>query len=157
MTRLPLLSSFTRAVSSARLPVRCGIAVRAAAILSIMWACGDRDARTEKLEPGIGRDSALAVLSDGSVIDSARIPPPGALVPASDTLKNIWRRAEYLVDGQKIEVLFYSPNDEKWKATDTIPDERVIPVVIIDGKVYGTGRNAYDDAVAKYRLPKTRY
>ncbi len=130
-----------------------------ASAIALVVACGggDRDARSEKLQPGQDRDSALAVLSDGVRIDSSRMPPPGALVPSSDTLKNVWRRAEYLVDGSKIEILFYSPNDEKWKATDTIPKERVIPVVIIDGKVYGTGRNAYQDAINKYRLPKAEY
>ena len=129
----------------------------AACSMLALAACGDGDKRTQQLEAGVDRDSALALLSDGVRIDSSRMPAPGALVPSSDTLKNIWRRAEYLVNGQRIEVLFYSPNDEKWKATDTVPKERVIPVVIVDGKVYGTGRNAYDDAVAKYGLPKDRY
>lgn len=130
----------------------------AAAVIVLLAACGrDSDARTEQIEPGESRDSALLALSDGRMVDSSRMPPPGALVPSSDTLKNVWRRAEYLVDGSKIEVLFYSPNDEKWKATDTVPKEKVIPVVIVDGKVYGTGRNAYVDAVNKYRLPNVEY
>ena len=120
-------------------------------------ACSDNDERTQRIEPGTDRDSALSLLSDGKVIDSTRMPVPGAIVPSSDTLKNVWRRAEYLINGHSIEVLYYSPNDEKWKATDTIPKEKVIPVVIIDGKVYGTGRRAYKDAMSNFGLPAADY
>ncbi len=138
--------------------------LRRSALLSAVFltvasvgACSDNDARTERIEPGSDRDSALSVISDGKMIDSTRMPAPGAMVPSSDTLKNVWRRAAYLINGHNIEVLYYSPNDEKWKATDTIPKEKVIPVVIIDGKVYGTGRRAYKDAMSNFGLPDAEY
>ena len=109
------------------------------------------------IPPGASRDSALAILTEGHPVDSSRMPPKGALVPSSDTLKNVWRRAEYLVEGHKIEVLYYSPNDEKWKATDTVPKEKIIPVVLVDGKVQGVGRPAIKEASKVYKIPPLEY
>ena len=146
-------------VSSDMLPFirRAAPLVAALATVATIVACDDNDARTKRIEPGADRDSAMRILSDGKIVDSSRMPPPGALIPASDTLKNVWRRAEYLIKGHRIEVLYYSPNDEKWRPTDTIPKEKVIPVVIIDGKVYGTGRSAYKDAMNNFGLPDAKY
>lgn len=129
------------------------VALAAAALATI--ACGSGDYRIDQLDTGVSIDSALKVME--IKVDSSRMPPPGALVPSSDTLKNVWRRAEYLVNGNKIEVLYYSPNDEKWKATDTVPKERVIPVIFVNGKVFGTGRAAYREAVKQFNLPDAEY
>ncbi|MBL8983098.1 MAG: hypothetical protein JNL26_12990 [Gemmatimonadetes bacterium] len=120
-------------------------------------ACQDSDYRIDQLDTSFSMDSAMKVLSDGNPIDTTMRPPPGALVPASDTLKNVWRKAEYLIDGNNIQVLYYSPNNEKWKATDTIPKEKVIPVIFVNGKLFGTGRRAYEDAMDKWNLPASLY
>lgn len=125
--------------------------------LLLVVACGDSDYRIEKLDTGLSVDSAMAVLSDGSRIDSTRMPPPGALVPSSDTLKNVWKREEFLMFGSKIEVLYYSPTNEKWKAGDSVPKEKVIPVIFVDGKLYGTGRDAYDRARDRWSLPPLKF
>jgi hypothetical protein len=96
------------------------------------------------------RDSALKLL--GQNLPGAADGNVGA-----DTLKNIWRRTAYLMAGRRIEVLFYSPNNEKWKAADTVPEGKVIPVVIVDGKVIGVGRTVYDSVTSLYAIPKNRY
>jgi hypothetical protein len=55
-------------------------------------------------------------------------------VPSSDTLKTCGAGPSAWWT-QRIEVIFYSPDDEKWKATDTVPEFKVIPVVFVDGKL----------------------
>jgi hypothetical protein len=125
--------------------------------LAILAACQDSDYRIDQLDTSFTMDSAMKVLADGNPIDTTMRPPPGGLVPASDTLKNVWRKAEYLIDGNSIQVLYYSPNNEKWKATDTVPKEKVIPVIFVNGKLFGTGRGAYEDAMDKWNLPAALY
>jgi len=123
------------------------------ALMMFAAACSGSDSRTEQIQPGLSRDSALAILAEpgtkasGSARDSA----------TKDSLTNVWRKTEYLVNGRKIEILWYSPNNERWRATDTIPQGRVIPVVLIDGKVMGVGRTTYDQVVSQYGLPKNKY
>ena len=119
--------------------------------IALVVACGDGgDQRTAQVAPGIHRDSALKLLGRSL---------PGAAdgATSADTLKNIWRRTQYLMAGRRIEVLFYSPNNEKWKATDTVPGEKVIPVVLVDGTVIGVGRTVYDSVASLYGIPKNRY
>lgn len=123
----------------------------ALASLAAVAACDGGDARTEQVTAGMSRDSALTVLASGA--DEATT--AGGAVP--DSLRNVWRKTQYLVDGQMIEVLWYSASGEKWTAADTVPKGRVIPVVLVDGKVVGTGRAAYDQVAERYRLPKNKY
>ena len=109
-------------------------------------ACGDGDSRTRQITPGMSSESALKVLGAD----------PAAAISA-DTLRNVWRKTSFLMDGQHIDVLYYSPNNEHWRATDTVPEDKVIPVVSIDGKVVGVGQRAYDSVSKIYRLPKNKY
>lgn len=127
-----------------------GIRITAVWLLLGAVACAEGDSRSEQITEGIDRDSALAIL---------RAPAGSEAAPASpeDSLKNVWRRTQYLVDGKSIEVIWYSPTGEKWLATDTVPEERVIPVVVMDGKVVGVGRVAYEVAAEQYKLPKNKY
>lgn len=97
----------------------------------------------------MSRDSAVALLS-GAPTDSAATPYP-------DSLTRVWRSTPYLVNGQRIEIVFYSPSGEKRTATDTVPENEIVPVVIIDGKVLGYGRSALNDVYSRYPLPKNRY
>ena len=116
-------------------------------------ACFGSDERTEQVVPGMSRDSALAALRSPLGGEGATL----ADSMGADSLKNVWRRTQYLVDGTNIEVLWYSPSGERWTATDTVPEERVIPVVLIDSKVVGVGRSAYDRVAEAYKLPRNRY
>ena len=116
----------------------------------MLAACGGGDERTEQVQAGMSRDSVLAALASGA--DAAT--PAGA---PSDSLKNVWRKTQYLMNGVNIEVIWDSPSGEKWTAADTVPKERVIPVVLLDGKVAGVGRSAYDRVAEVYKLPPNKY
>ncbi|MBV6521181.1 MAG: hypothetical protein MNPFHGCM_01308 [Gemmatimonadaceae bacterium] len=136
-------------------------AARSALTLAVVFssaivaaACTEGDARTREITVGIDQDSAFKLLgaSDGkpAVIDSA-----GGI--EADTLHNVWRRTRYVVSGRLIEFVYYSPSNEKWKMKDTIPENEVIPVVLIDGKVRGVGK-ANAETVAKfYGIPINSY
>ena len=126
----------------------------ACAAFTILVACSGSDSRTEQIQPGLSRDSALAILAEPMGKGSA---PASDSVSTTDSLKNVWRKTQYLVNGKNIEILWYSPGNERWRATDTIPAGRVIPVVLIDGKVVGVGRTTYEQMVTQYGLPKNKY
>lgn len=125
--------------------------VAALVVTSLAAACGGGgDARTADLVPGMNRDSALKLLGRSA-------PGTDTGASAADTLKNIWRRTQYLMAGKNIEILFYSPNNERWKAADTVPEEKVIPVVLMEGVVIGVGRTVYDSVSRLYGIPKNVY
>ena len=127
----------------------CSRVVLAATVLFVA-ACGARDdARTEKILPGIARDSAMAVLH--SPLDGG---PPA---PAPDSLTNIWNTVQYFMKGKLIEIIWYSAENEHRTASDTVPSRAVVPIVVIDGKVVGVGRAAYKEAAEEYALPRNRY
>lgn len=111
-------------------------------------ACGG-DARLDQVQPGIERDSVVQLLTQQAVGDSAPL--------NLDSLTNIWRSTPYFVNGQNVEIVFYSPSGEKRTPTDTVPENEIVPVVIIDGKVVGYGRSALNDLYSRYPLPKNRY
>ncbi len=118
------------------------------AVLFISACDSGSDARTELIIPGISRDSAVALLQ--SPIAGG---PPMA---APDATTNIWRTAQYLMKGKMIEIIWYSAANERRTLADTVPNKGVIPIVVVDGKVVGTGRDAYKKAAAEYSL-RERY
>ena len=127
------------------------LAFAATLSVALVVACTDSgDQRTAKIVPGVDRDSALKLLA-------LKLPGAAEGSVSADTLKNIWRRTQYLMAGRRIEILFYSPNDEKWKAADTVPEGKVVPVVLVDGRVIGVGRMVYDSVTSLYGIPKNRY
>lgn len=125
------------------------LAIAVAAFVVSAAACAGGDERTEQVVAGMSRDSALATISMGT--------PGGLETLGADSLRNVWRRTQYLMNGVNIEVIWYSPSGEKWMAADTVPEERVIPVVVLDGKVAGVGRSAYNKVAEAYNLPPNRY
>ncbi|MEP7346827.1 MAG: hypothetical protein ABI877_16255 [Gemmatimonadaceae bacterium] len=132
-------------------PRRSLLAFAATLSIALVVACGnDGDQRTAQLAPGMDRDSALKLLAAGE-------PGVAGGDATGDSLQNIWRRTQYLMAGRRIEILFYSKNNEKWRATDTVPEEGVIPVVLVDGKVIGVGRTVYDSVTNLYGIPKNKY
>jgi hypothetical protein len=126
-----------------------------AAVLTFagLAGCSGGDARTEQIQPGLSRDSVLSVLGQPAAATAAT--PDSAV--AGDSLKNVWRRTAYFTEGKHIEILWYSPTGEKRTAADTVPEGRVIPVVLIDGQVIGVGRNIYEQTAQLYRLPPNKY
>jgi hypothetical protein len=115
--------------------------------LAATAACGG-DRRVDSLVVGMPRDSALFVLTDTMVDSTTWI---------ADSLPRIWRATPYFTDGQRIEIVWYSPSGEKRTPADTVPDEEVIPIVFIDGAVHGYGESALNGLYGRYRLPQNRY
>lgn len=114
-------------------------------------ACDNgEDARTAMVTPGISRDSALAVLR-------SPIAGEGQVSIAGDSLKNVWRVAQYLVGGQIIDVIWYSRDDERRTAADTVPEGKVVPIVLAEGKVVGVGRSVHDSVAKAAGIPKNKY
>jgi hypothetical protein len=118
----------------------------------LLAACSGGDARTEQIQPGQSRDSVLALLSL-----PGNDPASGDSAAGADSLKNVWRRTGYFTQGKSIEIIWYSPSGEKRTPADTVPEGRVIPVVLIEGRVIGVGRNVYEQTAQLYRLPPNKY
>lgn len=118
---------------------------------AVLGGCSG-DSKAEQVQPGISRDSALQVLTQ-----SAPASRDSGFSANADSLKNVWRNTPYLVDGKLIEIIWYSPSGEKRTARDTVPKERVIPVVVIDGKVVGVGRSALEKVYREHKLPQNKY
>ena len=109
---------------------RAAVLVAATSVVALS-ACGDK--RIDSLSTGITRDSALKVLAGGA---------------SSDSLANVYRQETYINNGRMINVLLYN-KDGIVQATDsTVPDNKLTPVVTVDGKVSGWGWAHYD-SVAK--------
>jgi hypothetical protein len=108
----------------------------AATISGILAGCGDK--RVDSLSAGITRDSALKVLAGG---------------PSSDSLANVYRQETYLNNGQMINVLVYNKDGIKQATDSTVPDSKLTPVVMVDGKVTGWGWAHYDSVAKANNIP----
>src|SRR5689334_2745091 len=89
-------------------------ALLGAASLITLAACEDK--RVSQLDTGITRDSAVSVLA-------TKINGGG-----SDSFPNVYMREKFLIGGAPIEVLYFTPNNEK-VGKDTIPMKRLTPLV----------------------------
>lgn len=115
-------------------------------VLLAATGCDDGgDARTEMITPGMDRAAVMSTLQGGE---------PGS---ATDPQAFIWRSAQYIVDGKMIEVVWYSRDNERRTATDTIPRGKVLPVVLADGVAVGAGYAVFDSVAAATKIPRTKY
>jgi hypothetical protein len=119
-------------------------------LMAFVVSCDDDggDSRTEQITLGMTRQALLAVLQQ---------PAAGGPPVAADSLTNIWRTASYLTDGRVLEVIWYSRENERRKAADTVPDKPVYPVVLADGVVIGMGRSVMDSLARLGRVPPNKY
>lgn len=100
-------------------------------------ACGP-DKRIKELSEGISRDSVLTVIGRGAV--------------AGDSgLANVYRREEYLANGHMLEVLFFSPKNER-EGRDSVPAKRLTPLVLEDGTLRSWSWSGYDSVAAANKL-----
>lgn len=123
--------------------MRNNIPAIVAAALSLS-ACApgesEKDPRILQLTAGITRDSALKILSGGS----------------SDSLANIYRREQYLLNGKMVEILFYSPEGLKEsQGGAAAPESTLRPVIVTEGTVNGWGWT-YFDSVARVNNIRAR-
>ena len=99
----------------------------------------EKDPRLTQVTVGISRDSALRILGASS----------------SDSLANIYRREVYLIQGQNLEILFYSPQGLKEGQGAAAAESTLRPVVITGNSVAGWGW-AFFDSVARVHEIKAR-
>ncbi|HTE45512.1 MAG TPA: hypothetical protein VK636_09735 [Gemmatimonadaceae bacterium] len=92
-------------------------------------ACEDK--RTKELTNGITRDSVMSVLSQ-KIIGGGR-----------DSFPNVYEKDSYLIGGQRYEVLYFSPNNQK-KGKDTVAFKNLTPLVFVDNKLIAKGWPAWD-------------
>ena len=111
-----------------------------------LTAC--EDARVKQLDTGITRDSAVSVISQGL--------KPGA--PA-DSFPNVYTREQFLVKGQNLEVLFFTPENDKLsvkngvRMSDTINFKRLTPIVFRDNRLIGRGWDFWDSVSKVNNIP----
>ena len=103
------------------------VAIGSLAILG----CSRDDARLKNLNAGISKDSAMAVLG----------------VTTGE------RPATYLVKGKMIEAMMLRRKDAEGPL-DSLPHEKVTPVVIVDGKLAGWGWKFWDSVSVEIGLAK---
>ena len=115
-----------------------------------LTAC--EDARVKQLDTGITRDSAVSVISQGL--------KPGA--PA-DSFPNVYTREQFLVKGQNLEVLFFTPENDKFtvkngvRMSDTINFKRLTPIVFRDNRLIGRGWEFWDSVSKANNIPLKKH
>lgn len=105
------------------------------AVAVTLIACGD-DKRVKQLETGITRDSAMSVIAQDL--------KPGS---GPDSFPNVYIRSAYLINGKNLEVLYFTPNNEK-AGKDSIPYSKLTPIVFVDYQLVGKGWPVWD-SIAK--------
>lgn len=108
----------------------------AAALLVLLSACGD--SRVRDLEVGITKDSVLKIV--------------GAGAPAGDTLPNLYKHSQYFVDGKMFDIYLFDPENRDLSDDPNVTDDDLTPIVVIDGKLAGTGWSYMDGVTDKYRI-----
>jgi hypothetical protein len=97
------------------------------ALLTATTGC--RDKNIARLAVGIPRDSVIKLLGQGSA--------------ATDSTPNVYREERYLNEGHFITMLMYSNTGMK-EGAQTIPEEELIPVVLVDDTLTGWGWEHHD-------------
>ena len=117
---------------------------RRAATLTLMAAATTliacEDKRIKDLNVGITRDSAVTVLAQ-------EIKGGG-----SDSFPNVYDRERFLVGGKTIEVLYFTPNNEK-KGKDTVAYSALTPIVFSENLLVAKGWNAWDSISKANNIP----
>ena len=105
--------------------------------LATLFTLGCGDKNISKLTVGIMRDSVIKVLGQGS--------------SATDSTPNVYREERYLNDGQYITMLMYSSTGMK-EGAQTIPEEELIPVVLVNDTLTGWGWEHHDSVANANRI-----
>jgi hypothetical protein len=115
-----------------------GVLLLAGAVLAT--ACEDK--RVKQLDTGISRDSALSVIGK----DAASSAP--------DSLPNVYVHERYLISGKHYETMYFTPNDEKRQAKDSVVAwKKLTPIVFLEGKLIGRGWPFWDSVSTANKIP----
>ncbi|HYD53881.1 MAG TPA: hypothetical protein VEA99_14690 [Gemmatimonadaceae bacterium] len=109
----------------------------AVAAVTALAAC--EDARVKAVDTGMTRDQAISMLGKDA---------EGA---GPDSMPNVYKRSNYLVNGQEYEVLYFTKHNEK-QTRDTVPWEDLTPVVLQNNRVIGKGWAFWDSAGKSLRI-----
>jgi hypothetical protein len=96
------------------------------------------DSRIRALDEGMPRDSALRVL--------------GATPPPNDPVIKVYRHNEYYIDNQLYEVWYFDPEGRR-EIDEIVPENKLTPVVIVEGKVAGWGRSYLRKLADEKKIP----
>jgi hypothetical protein len=107
--------------------------------LTLLAACEDK--RVKAMDTGISRDSALSILTHESKTSGP------------DSLPNVYTREKFLVGGKNMEVMYFTPNNEKVGGKDTIPMGKLTPLVFVEGKLIGKGWTKWDSIATANGIP----
>jgi len=128
-------------------------AVTVAGLTAGIFLVACQDKRVKALDSGITRDSAMTIIAHDL--------KPGT---GPDSFPNVYFRGRYLVNGKNLEVLYFTPENDKAPALvngrvpsagpDTIiPYRRLTPLVFIDGHLAGRGWSYWDSVAATNKIP----
>jgi hypothetical protein len=109
-----------------------------ASAVAALAACEDK--RVQAIDTGMTRDQAITQLSK----DARRSAGP-------DSMPNVFRRSEYLVDGKQYEVLYFTSGNEKPKI-DSVEWKDLTPIVLVNNRVIGKGWDFWDSTAKALRI-----
>jgi len=122
-------------------------AVTVAGLTAGIFLVACQDKRVKELDSGITRDSAMTIISHDL--------KPGS---GPDSFPNVYFRGRYLVNGKNLEVLYFTPDNEKAppvnaRTTDTIPLRKLTPIVFLENRLVGKGWPVWDSVASANKIP----
>jgi hypothetical protein len=105
--------------------------------LTLLAACEDK--RVKEMQSGITRDSVMSITAQET--------------SGTDSQPSIYMRAEYLINGKTLEVLYFDPRNRKHATDTTVKLRTLTPLVMYDGKLVGKGWSVWDSAAQANKIP----
>jgi hypothetical protein len=121
---------------------------------ALIAACEDK--RVKELKTGISRDSAVNVIKQDAK-------PAQVSGTPTDSFPNVYTREQYLINGQNLDILYFTPDNAKAKVLpfgrspsrkeDSIPFKRLTPLVFVNNKLVGRGWDYWDSVSKANKIP----
>ena len=118
--------------------VRRSAPLLALSLLTTIVAC--EDDRVKAVDTGMTREQAISQLA----LNAPRSGP--------DSMPNVYKRSEYLIDGKKYEILYFSEDGER-AGRDTVELRDLTPIVLIENRVTGKGWDYLDSVGKATKIP----
>lgn len=135
---MPASLSLTAPDSMRTLPTRRATALAGSALLILLAAaCGD--SRVNALDLGIGKDSVLKIIGQGA--------------PAGDSLPNVYQHMQFFTDSKLFDVYMFDPKNRDKLDDPLVMDKELTPIILVEGKLEGTGWKYADELTQQYKLP----
>jgi hypothetical protein len=118
---------------------RSAVVLTGFSLVTLAAACEDR--RVKQLDTGITRDSVVSVISH-----EVKGTKP-------DSFPNVYTRESFLVNGKRIEILYFTPNNEK-QGKDSVAWRKLTPLVLVENKLIGRGWGFWDSVAGANHIMK---